>query len=150
MPTAKAWTIFISTLPSYTGACTLTPTRWILLQTEPAFPLLKQGYAADMALAQALAPEWETPAGSVTILPDQPWSRRVSGVFGNHLARAEPALAHAVLTRKAQWRLSGQRARPARKPDAVPTNCAASSRAAAGARPPPGSTICRNMSWSVS
>lgn len=71
------------------------------IAAEPAFPLLKQGYAADMALAQALAPEWETPTGSVTILPDQPWSRRVSGVFGNHLARAEPALAHAVLTRKA-------------------------------------------------
>lgn len=71
------------------------------IAAEPAFPLLKRGYAGDMALAQAVAPEWETPAGSATILPDQPWSRRVSGVFGNHLARAEPALAHAVLTRKA-------------------------------------------------
>lgn len=68
---------------------------------DSAFPLLKQGYADDMALAQALTPEWEHPGGCTYVLPDQPWSRRVSGVFGNHLARAEPALAHAVLTRKA-------------------------------------------------
>ncbi|MDP2964104.1 MAG: acetyltransferase [Sulfurimicrobium sp.] len=68
---------------------------------DPAFPRLKQGYADDMALAQALAPAWEYPAGRVYVLPNQPWSRRVSGVFGNYLARAEPALAHAVLTRKA-------------------------------------------------
>jgi hypothetical protein len=71
------------------------------IAAEPVFPRLKQGCAADMALAQALAPEWEYPVGSTFVLPDQPWSRRVSGVFGNHLARAEPALAHAVLTRKA-------------------------------------------------
>lgn len=72
------------------------------IASDPAFPLLKQGYAADMAQAQALTPEWEYPVGSAYVLPDQPWSRRVSGVFGNYLARVEPGLAHAVLTRKAQ------------------------------------------------
>jgi hypothetical protein len=34
------------------------------------------------------------------VLPDEAWSRRVSGAFGNYLAQAEPILAHAVLTRK--------------------------------------------------
>ncbi|PWB55625.1 MAG: acetyltransferase, partial [Nitrosomonadales bacterium] len=43
----------------------------------------------------------ETPSGRAYLLPDRPWSRRVSGAFGNHLARVEPALAHAVLTHKA-------------------------------------------------
>jgi len=67
---------------------------------ETVFMTLKQGYASDMALAQATRPEWSHPGGALYILPDQPWSRRVSGVFGNHLAQAEPALAHAVLTHK--------------------------------------------------
>jgi hypothetical protein len=71
------------------------------IAADSVFSLLKKGYAGDMAQAQALAPEWKTPAGRAYLLPDQPWGRRVSGVFGNYLARAEPAFAHAVLTRKA-------------------------------------------------
>lgn len=67
---------------------------------EAVFTTLKQGCSADMALARSLHPERTLPFGSVYLLPDQPWARRVSGVFGNLLAQDEPALAHAVLTRK--------------------------------------------------
>jgi len=67
---------------------------------SPVFATLKRGYAADMAMAHVLEPRWVYPGGTVYLLPDQPWARRVSGVFGNHLAQAEATLAHAVLTHK--------------------------------------------------
>jgi hypothetical protein len=38
---------------------------------------------------------------AVFMLPDAPWARRVSGVYSNDLATANPDRAHAVLTRKA-------------------------------------------------
>lgn len=66
----------------------------------PLFATLKQGYTADMALARALKPQWAYPGGTVFLLPDQAWARRVSGVFGNHMAQSETAVAHAVLTHK--------------------------------------------------
>lgn len=68
------------------------------IASEAVFATLKQGYAADMEKAMALQAEWSCPGGSVYLLPDQPWARRVSGVFGNRLAQDEAALAHAVLT----------------------------------------------------
>jgi hypothetical protein len=34
----------------------------------------------------------------LVLLPDAPWTRRVSGVFGNELARSAPARAHALMT----------------------------------------------------
>ena len=70
------------------------------IKEETVFATLKQGYTADMAMAQATQPERKYPGGSAYILPDQPWSRRVSGAFGNYLAQAEPGLAHAVMTYK--------------------------------------------------
>ena len=70
------------------------------IREEVIFPVLKRGYTADMAMARAIQPAWTYLGGVVYVLPDQAWSRRVSGAFGNYLAQAEPGLAHAVLTRK--------------------------------------------------
>lgn len=70
------------------------------IAAEPVFATLKQGYTADMTMARALQAKWSYPCGSVYLLPDQPWARRVSGVFGNLLAQSESTLAHAVLTYK--------------------------------------------------
>ena len=39
-------------------------------------------------------------AGRIFMLPAQKWARRISGVYGNALAVAAPAQAHAVLTAK--------------------------------------------------
>lgn len=63
---------------------------------------LHAGYNEDMALAQAIRPDYETDVIAVYILPDQAWARRVSGVFGNALANADPARAHAVVTANRQ------------------------------------------------
>jgi hypothetical protein len=70
------------------------------IHEDPAFHILKSGYEQDMARAQAVQPMHESAAGSIYLLPDAPWSRRVSGVFGNALAGAAPRRAHAVLTQK--------------------------------------------------
>ncbi len=56
------------------------------------------GFNEDIALAQKINPEIEKTSGALFLLPDMPWSRRVSGVFGNQLARDYPDRAHALLT----------------------------------------------------
>ena len=40
-------------------------------------------------------------AVAVYVLPNEAWARRVSGVFGNHLANLNPDRGHAILTNKA-------------------------------------------------
>lgn len=59
---------------------------------------LHTGYETDIAQAHAVRPDHQTEAVAVYLLPDQAWARRVSGVFGNALANADPARAHAVVT----------------------------------------------------
>ena len=65
------------------------------------FQKLEQGYEQDMGSAASLAPEYRDSAVAVFMLPNEPWARRVSGVYSNDLANADPARAHAVLTTKA-------------------------------------------------
>lgn len=63
---------------------------------------LLSGYANDMNQAHYIKPEYQADAISVYILPDEPWARRVSGVFGNELANQNPERAHAVLSYNTQ------------------------------------------------
>ncbi|MEE4144551.1 MAG: DHH family phosphoesterase [Halieaceae bacterium] len=65
------------------------------------FDKLEQGYKQDMGTAESLAPEYRDDAVAVFMMPDEPWARRVSGVYSNDLANSDPARAHAVLTAKA-------------------------------------------------
>ena len=66
------------------------------------FQKLADGYATDMGLAASTKP---LPASSdraaLFVLPDEPWARRVSGVYSNDLTNLHPDRAHAVLTEKA-------------------------------------------------
>jgi len=78
------------------------PDPFELIRTEPAFQVLRNGYAEDMALAMGMRAAMERPSGRVFILPAEKWARRISGVYGNFLASQSPAQAHAVLTRKPQ------------------------------------------------
>ncbi len=72
-----------------------------LSENPDAFSRLEQGYRQDMAAAAAIQPEKADAYSAVFILPDQPWARRVSGVFSNDLTNLYPDRAHAVLTEKA-------------------------------------------------
>jgi len=63
-----------------------------------AYQVLKQGYADDMKYAENLVVHTETSSNAVFMLPDEAWTRRVSGVYGNLLARQHPNRAHALIT----------------------------------------------------
>lgn len=68
------------------------------VHNEPAYRILQEGYVDDMAKAEALEAEFTTDSHALFIMPDAPWSRRVSGVYGNLLARNNSARGHAILT----------------------------------------------------
>jgi single-stranded DNA-specific DHH superfamily exonuclease len=71
-----------------------------LIENEPAFRVLKTGYAEDMVKAMETKPSIDRQSGRIFILPAEKWARRISGMYGNLLASQSPAQAHAVLTRK--------------------------------------------------
>lgn len=52
---------------------------------------------ADLRQALDVPPAWQDDGGSVHVLSDAPWSRRVLGCLANELANADPRRAHAVL-----------------------------------------------------
>ncbi len=72
------------------------------IAADPGFKQLQSGYLEDMQKAQALKAENEQAGSTVFVLPDAAWARRVSGVYGNELARQYPQRAHALLTHKSQ------------------------------------------------
>jgi hypothetical protein len=72
------------------------------IREDPAFRQLRKGYVKDMTYALEVMPDAETPHAALIILPDTSWARRVSGVLASHLARRDPAKAHAVVLPKKQ------------------------------------------------
>ncbi len=60
--------------------------------------MLSEGYDSDMRKAETSPRLIEDETLAVIELPDEAWARRVSGVYGNHLANYWPDRAHAVLT----------------------------------------------------
>jgi hypothetical protein len=67
---------------------------------DPVAARLSEGRRQDMAQASAIAPAYVLPVGTVHVLPDAPWARRVQGEFANALAVRSPGLAHAVLCQR--------------------------------------------------
>jgi len=81
---------------------------------DPAFETLRNGYAADLARAAEVTPQLETATHLLVVLPDERWSRRVSGPWANQLANRSPQRAHAVLAAKGRTFLVSVRAPLAR------------------------------------
>lgn len=75
----------------------MTPDLFMAEDAE-TFQTLENGYHDDMNHAFSVSPSFEQEHAAVFELPDEPWSRRVSGVFGNELANRHPQRAHAVVT----------------------------------------------------
>ncbi len=69
------------------------------IANEEAYAQLRDGYNDDMSRAGALEAIESDDKTALFIMPDEPWARRVSGVYGNLLARENPERAHAILTR---------------------------------------------------
>ena len=68
------------------------------INSDKNFADLKRGYEQDMANAKAIAPTLATDNCALFMFPEESWSRRVSGVYGNELARDYPDRAHALLS----------------------------------------------------
>ena len=62
---------------------------------------LESGYESDLKSAENADTLFSDNAVAVYVLPNEAWARRVSGVFGNHLANLNPDRGHAILTNKA-------------------------------------------------
>jgi hypothetical protein len=61
------------------------------------FRRLQAAMHADLNAAISVSPHWSAGNAAAYLLPDRPSSRRVLGMFANHLAHVEPRRAHAVL-----------------------------------------------------
>ena len=64
------------------------------------FEKLEAGYKQDFAAITSLKPLRVSTSTAIYMLPNQPWARRVSGVFSNDLTNQHPGRAHAVMTEK--------------------------------------------------
>ena len=64
------------------------------------FDKLEAGYKQDFAAVTSLKPLRVSTSTAIYMLPNQPWARRVSGVFSNDLTNQHPGRAHAVMTEK--------------------------------------------------
>lgn len=73
------------------------PLRFV--RSDPIFARIDSARRHDLAAAAAIEPTHRLRGALVYILPDATWTRRIRGILGNDLARREPALAHAILTR---------------------------------------------------
>lgn len=69
-----------------------------LQRPDSVYHTLQAAYLADMSKAQSASVLHEEQQLMVLALPDEPWSRRISGVYGNLLANQAPERAHAVVT----------------------------------------------------
>ncbi|MGB1403972.1 MAG: DHH family phosphoesterase [Porticoccaceae bacterium] len=65
------------------------------------YETLENGYDNDFKSAENADTLFSDSTAAVYVLPDEAWARRVSGVFGNHLANLNPDRGHAILTNKA-------------------------------------------------
>lgn len=69
-------------------------------RAAPEFAVLRRTRAEDMARADALAVK-QTGGGCVAVfMPEEAWSRRVSGVFANALSQRRAGMAVALLVRR--------------------------------------------------
>lgn len=67
-------------------------------QESGVFETLRNGSEEDFAKAEATEPSIVDDKVAVYLFPAEAWARRVSGVFSNKLAGANPDRAHALLT----------------------------------------------------
>ena len=70
----------------------------VIKDTHSPFYRLRDAYAEDMARAKAISVTESNEFVAIFELPNEAWSKRVSGVYGNYLANSNVNIAHAVLT----------------------------------------------------
>ena len=70
----------------------------VIADKSSPFYTLQSAYNSDMESALAIAPRYNGELFALFELPNETWARRISGVYGNLLANANPSSAHGVLT----------------------------------------------------
>ncbi len=68
------------------------------IKSDETFQTLSDGYAGDMSRAKSIEPKLETSNCAMFLFPEDSFSRRVSGVYSNQLARENQSRAHALLS----------------------------------------------------
>ena len=68
------------------------------MREAPICRRLAEQKRADLAMVELIEPDVALRGATIYVLPDDPWARRVRGLFANDLANRFPDLAHAVLT----------------------------------------------------
>lgn len=70
------------------------------IHCSQSFPKLQSAYAEDSVFSQQIRPTYTGKLASIYVLPDEPWARRVSGLFANQLKTQAKDQSFAVLTPK--------------------------------------------------
>ena len=68
------------------------------INEDDAFKKLADGYASDHARASSIVAERSNDDIAIYLFPNDPFARRISGVYANELAQANPTRAHALLS----------------------------------------------------
>ncbi|MEP7181955.1 MAG: acetyltransferase [Betaproteobacteria bacterium] len=71
---------------------------WKFIADEPVLKRIEHARHHDLLQARDVDPALAADRATLYLLPDEPWSRRVRGAFGNELANRHPDVAHAILT----------------------------------------------------
>jgi len=66
------------------------------ITSDETFEVLQKGFDSDMQRARSIEPVVDTSKCALFVFPEESFSRRVSGVYSNQLARANPVRAHAL------------------------------------------------------
>ncbi len=66
------------------------------IASDVTFETLSKGFESDMARARSIEPVLQTENCAAFSFPNESFSRRVSGVYSNELARENPTRAHAL------------------------------------------------------
>jgi hypothetical protein len=90
---------------------------------SPAVQVLERGQAGDLAQAQAREPLMDDARGRVFHLPNEPWARRVQGVFANRLANDAPDQATALIVDNPDGTLKVSVRAPLARRDGADTLC---------------------------
>jgi hypothetical protein len=68
------------------------------IEEDDAFSTLASGFESDHAKAVSIAPTSSTDNTAIFVFPNDPFARRISGVYANELAQQNPDRAHALLS----------------------------------------------------
>ena len=85
--------------------------------------LLSDGRRQDLAMALQVEAAFQLPTGSIYMLPDTAWARRVHGDFANHLVARSPQRAHAVVCASTRGGYTVSVRAPLARPDGADRLC---------------------------